>query len=80
VQHLDEAQVLQVAVERGGGPLARLLDRVDGKLHRDAARVADARLDPVHQEDVDLVAGHEVGAGLRDADDGLFGLQPPRLG
>jgi putative ABC transport system ATP-binding protein len=75
MQNLDKAQVLQVPVERGGGPLARLLDRVDGELHRDPAGVADARLDTVHQEDVDLVAGHEVRSGLRDPDDRTLGLQ-----
>ena len=44
-----QRQVLQVAIPSASGwaGLARLLDTGDtGKLHRDAARVADARLDP----------------------------------
>ncbi len=75
VQHLDKAQVGQVAVQRGGGPLAGFLDGVDGKFHRNAAAIADARLDAVHQEYVDLVAGRDVAAGIGNADDRAFGLQ-----
>ena len=39
-----------------------------GNPARDAARLAYARLDPIHQEDVDLVARRDVGAGVGDAD------------
>ncbi len=75
VQHLDEAEIGEVAVERGGGPAPGLLDRMDGKFHRHAARVADARLDPLGEEEVDLVAGREIRTRLRDADDGPVALQ-----
>ena len=74
-QDLDQAEISEVAVERRGRPLAGLLDRMHRKLHRDAAGVADALADPMRQFQMMPVAGREVVAGLRDADDRLAGLQ-----
>ena len=71
VQDLDQAEIGKVAVERRGRPLAGLLDRVHGKLERDAAGVADALAHALGQLDMVAVAGRQVGAGLRDADDRL---------
>ena len=75
MQHLDKAEIGKIAVQRSRRPLAGFLYRVDGKLHRDAAAVADPGLDAVRQEDVDLVAGCQVASGLGDPDDGSAGLQ-----
>ena len=75
VQHLDEPEIGEIAVDGGGRAAPALLDRVDGKLDGDAARLADAGAHALGQRLVDAVAGREVGAGLRDADDGLAGLQ-----
>ena len=75
MQDLDQAEIGEIAVERGGGALAGFLDRMDRELDRNAARIADTRLHAVRQEDVDLVAGGEVAAGLGDADDRLAALQ-----
>ena len=74
VQHLDQAQIGEVAVQRGGGAARLFGDRVDRKFHRDAARVTDAVLDPLGQFDVMAVAGRQVTAGLGNADN-----RPPRL-
>ena len=40
VEHLDQAEIGEVAVERGGRPLAGLLDRVDRELERRCRRLA----------------------------------------
>jgi hypothetical protein len=63
------------AVKGRGRALAGFLDRVDREFHRQAARVADAGLDPVHQEDMDLVAGRKVRSGVGDADHRALRLQ-----
>ena len=78
VQHLDQAEIGEVAVERGGRPLAGLLDRMHRELERDAAGVADAVAHALGQLEVMAVAGREVGAGLRDADDRPAGPRSPR--
>ena len=75
MQDFDEAQVRKVAVQSGGRALAGFLDRVDRELHRHAARIADTGLDPVGEEDMDLVAGRKVAAGLGNADDRPVALQ-----
>ena len=75
MQHLDQAQVRQVAVQRRRGPLAGFLDRVDRELERDAACVANAVAYPVGELHQVTIAGAEVAAGLGDADDGPAGLQ-----
>ena len=46
-----------------------------GKLEGDAAGVADALAHALGQFEMVAVAGREVGAGLRDADDRLAGVQ-----
>src|SRR5262249_19133953 len=51
-----------------------LLQRMHGELERNAAGVPNARLDPLGELEVMAVAGHEVAAGLGDADD-----RPSRL-
>ncbi len=71
VQDFDQAEVGQVAVQCGGRALAGFLHRVHRKFQRHAAGVADAVADPAGEFDVVAVAGGEVGAGLRDADDRL---------
>ena len=75
VEDFDEAEIGEVAVERRGRPLAGLLDRMHRKLERDAARRADAFAHAARQFEMMPVAGREVGAGLRDADDRLAGAQ-----
>ena len=72
-QHLDQAEIGEVAIERGGRPLAGLLDRMRRKLERNAARIADAVAHALCQLQVMTVAGRKVGARLGDADD-----RPPR--
>ena len=75
VQHLDQRQIGEVSVKCRGRALAGLLDRMHRKFHRHAAGIADTRLDAVHQEDMDLVAGRKVAAGLRNADHRAVPLQ-----
>ena len=75
IQHLDQAKVREVAVERGGRPLAGLLDGMAGKFECDAAGRADALAHAMRQFEVMAVARRKVGAGLRDADDRLAGAQ-----
>ncbi len=71
VEHLDQPQIGEVAVERGGRALAGLLDRVRRELERDAAGRADAFAHALGELEVVAVAGRKIRAGLGDADDGL---------
>ena len=71
VQDLDESEIGEVAVERGGRPAAGFLDRVDRKDQRDAAAVANAVAHPVDDLRVDEIAGAQFAAGLGDTDDRL---------
>ena len=75
VEHLDQAEIGQVAVQRGGRPLAGLLDRMHRELDGDAAGLADALAHPLGQHQVVAVARRQVRAGLGDADDRLVRLQ-----
>ena len=75
VEHLDQPEIGEVAVEPRRRPLAGLLDRMHRELHGDAAGVADAVAHPLGELQVMPVAGREVRAGLRDADDRLARLQ-----
>ena len=75
VEDFDQAEIGEVAVERRRRPLAGLLDRVDGKLHGEAAGGRDAVAHALGEFEVVAVARREVGAGLGDADDRLAGLQ-----
>ena len=70
VQDLDQPQIGQVAVERGRGPPAVLEDGMHREFHRDAAGVANAVAHAPRQVEMHAVAGIEVAAALRDADDG----------
>ena len=71
MQHLDQAEIGEVPIERRGRPLAGFLDRMHRKFERDAAGRADAVAHALRQLEVVAVAGGKVGAGLRDADDRL---------
>ena len=74
-QDFDQSEIGKVAIERRGRALAGLLDRVHREFHRDAAGVADSFPNPVRQFEMMAVAGRQVAAGLRDADNRLAGLQ-----
>jgi hypothetical protein len=56
VQHLDQTQVGEVAVDRRGGALTGLLDRVHRELERDRAQLPDALAHPVGEHQVVAVA------------------------
>jgi hypothetical protein len=75
IEDLDQAQVLQVAIECRSRALERLLDRVDGELEGDAASLPDALAHSLGELEVMPVAGCNVRAGLGDADDRLARLQ-----
>jgi hypothetical protein len=75
VQHLDQAEVGEVAVKASRGTPSSLLDRVHRELERDPAHVPDAVADALGQNEVVTVARREVGAGLGDPDHGFSGLQ-----
>ena len=75
VQHLDQAEISEIAVERGGRALARLLDRMTREFERDAAGRPDAFAHALGQFEMVAVAGRQIRAGLRDADDRLAGAQ-----
>ena len=74
-QDLDQPKVGEVAIERGGGPLARLLDGVSGKFKRQSARIAYARLHALGQRYMDPVARDQIAATLRNANNRPAGLQ-----
>src|SRR5581483_4886953 len=76
-QDFDQAEIGEVAVECGGRPFSRLLDRVGRKLHRDAAGLANALAHAVRKFEVVTVAGRQVVSGLGNADDRLARLQFP---
>ena len=71
VQHLDQPEIRQVAVQRRRRPLAGLLDRMHREFQRHAAGVADAVADAAGEVDVMPVAGRQIRPGLRDPDDRL---------
>ena len=71
MQHFDQAEIGEVPVERGGRPLAGLLDRMHREFECDAAGGADAVAHPFRKLQMVAVARRQVGAGLRDADDRL---------
>ena len=75
MKDFDQAEIGQIAIERGGGALAGFLDRVAGKFQRHAAGIADAVTDAAGEFDVMAVAWRQVGTGLRDADDRLAAAQ-----
>ena len=75
VQDFDQAEIGEVAVERGGRPLAGFLDRMHREFQRHAAGIADAVADAAGEFDMVAVARRQVGAGLGDADDRLAAAQ-----
>ncbi len=75
VQHLDQRQVGEVAVERRRGALAGFLDRVARELEGDAARRRDAFAHALGEFHVVAVAGRQVRSGLGDADQRLARAQ-----
>ncbi len=75
VERLDQPEIGEIAVERGGRALARLLDRMDREFERHAACRQNAVAHALGELDVVAVAGRKVGAGLGDADDRLAGAQ-----
>ena len=77
VEHLDEAEISEIAVKRGGRPFAGFLNRMHREFEGDGAGLADALTHTVGKVEVMAVAGREVRAGLGDADDGPAGLQFP---
>ncbi len=75
VEHLDQAEIGEIAVERRGRPLAGLLDRMHRELEGDTAGIADAVAHARGKLEVMAIARREIGAGLRDADDWLAGRE-----
>ena len=75
VQNFDQAEISEIAVERGGRPLAGFLDRMHREFKGDAAGRRDAGAHPRSQFEMVAIAGRQVRAGLRDADDRLAGRQ-----
>jgi hypothetical protein len=75
VQDFDEAEVRQIAVERGSGALARLLDRMDRKLKGDAAGVTNAVAHTRRQLEMVAVTWRKVRPCLRNPDDRFARLQ-----
>ncbi len=75
VKDLNNAKIGEVAMQRRRGPYPRFLQRMHGKLERDAARVADAVAHAARELNVMAIAGHKIAARLRDADDGAAALQ-----
>jgi hypothetical protein len=73
-QHLDQAQIGEVAVERGGRALAGLLDGMSRELKRHAARIPNALAHALGKLEVVPVARRQIAAALGDADD-----RPARL-
>ena len=74
-QHLDQAEIGEIAVKRRRRPLARLLNGVDRKFERHAAGRGDPVAHPLGEFEVVAVAGRKIGAGLGDADDRLARAQ-----
>ena len=74
-QDFDEAEIGEIAVERGGRPFSRLLNRVHRKFERKPAGRGDAVARALREFKVMAVAGRKIGAGLRNADDRLAGAQ-----
>ena len=75
VQHLHQAEIREVAIQRRGRPLAGLLDRMDREFQRHAAGRTNAVAHAARQLDMMPVARRQIGAGLGDADDRLAAAQ-----
>src|SRR5690606_6454766 len=71
VKHLDQTQILQVAIKRCCRALQSLLNGVDGKLEGDATRLTDALANALGKLQMVPVARCDVRTALGDADDRL---------
>ncbi len=68
MQHFDQAKIGKVAIQPGGGTLARFLNGVDRKFDADAASFTDAFAHAFGQNQMVAVAWRQVAAGLGNAD------------
>ncbi len=75
MQHLHQAEIGQIAVQRSRGPAHVLVDGMQRKLERHAAGGTNPLLDALDQLDVMAIAGCQVGPRLGDADDRPAGGQ-----
>ncbi len=73
VQDFDQTQIGKIAVEAGGRTLGIFENRMHRKFKRNAAGLADAFAHALRQFEMVTVAGRQVVAGLRNADDRLAG-------
>jgi hypothetical protein len=71
VQHFDEAQIGEIAVECRSRTLAGFLDRMAREFEGNAAGIANAFAHTLCQFKVMPVARRQIAAGLRDSDDRL---------
>ena len=69
MQDFHEAEIGEIAVERGGRPAAILVEGMHRELDGDAARIADAVARALGELQMHPVARRKVGARLGDADD-----------
>ena len=70
-QDFDEAEIGEIAVERGGRAFSRLLNRVHWKFEGEPPGRGDPITRALREFNVMAVAGRKIGAGLRNADDRL---------
>lgn len=75
VEHLDQAEIGEVAVKAGGRTLAGFLDRMDREFDGNAAGFADTLAQTMRQFQMMPVARRKIGTRLGDADDRPVGLQ-----
>ena len=68
-QYLNQAKVGQVTVKGCGGAAARLLDGMRGKFEGQSPSIADTRLHPFGEGDVNPIARDQVAATLCNAND-----------
>ena len=71
VQHLDQAEIGEIAVERGGRPLAGFLDRMASGIRTRCRRLRECLRAPAAPARDDGGCRATVAAGLRDPDDRL---------
>ena len=61
-QDFHQAEIGQIAVERGGGTAAAFLHRMHGEFEGDAAGIANAVFDALRQRQVDAIARRQIAA------------------
>ncbi len=74
MQYFNQPEIGQIAIECRRRPLAGFLNRMNRKLERNAARVADAVAHAFCKLDMVSIARREIGACLRDSNDRLARL------